>query len=378
MIRYGLFILLLFGLTRLSAQEMREVDGRMMMIVNDSTAYWFDTKEAVDPSLFSVVSVIIEPLEDAVDPVTEGDLIRIAQRRLQLANEASELAAARALAAVENKENIEQRLFTARSAGDEQNAGQLQRQLLLAERVADESAEEQLDALRKANLAAAVVAEGQHVQAYNINRRRRRARRSRRPTDLNALPHARRLYNVESSDFSGYGPSRQDRPSPPCQLAYEGEDETNGDRVRLTASELFFSHTDESLRPYLEGREYLQCQAHIYQRRGYHYLQLEITFANPNALTTYGYLPANSALSLHLLDGNFVSLRAAQDANGSWDAQRGLLSYQVSYPLDRSVLGLIRSSELDFLRLYWSSGFEEYDIYQVDLLQRLLNCLRVK
>ncbi|MEO0627274.1 MAG: hypothetical protein AAFY91_09815, partial [Bacteroidota bacterium] len=110
--------------------------------------------------------------------------------------------------------------------------------------------------------------------------------------------------------------------------------------------------------------------------RGFHYLQLEIVFANPNAITTYGFLPEESVLSLHLLNGSYVSLRAAQAANGSWDAAKGLLSYQVSFPIDRALVNQLRQSELDFVRLYWSSGFEEYDIYQVSLIQEMLACVR--
>ncbi|MEM8583753.1 MAG: hypothetical protein AAGF87_05760 [Bacteroidota bacterium] len=358
------------------SQEMREHNGRMMMIVDDTTAIWFDTREPVDRSLFSVVSVNIEPLEDAVDPITEGDLIRIAQRQQQLAEEASILAASRARAASQNRNQIHQKLMTAKSVGDASEAAQLQRQLQLAERIATETEEERLAALRNANRATAVVEQGRHVEMYNLNRRKRRERRRRRPVSDSEQTTSGPAYALAINNFSGYGSARPDPPAQPCALAYEGVDEDSGDYVRLTRSERFFSHTDPSLRPYLEGREYLECHAHIYQVRGFHYLQLEVVFANPNAMTTYGFLPENSVLSLHLLDGHHVNLRAAQAANGSWDAAKGLLSYQVSFPIDRAVVNQLRQSELDFIRLYWSSGFEEYDIYQVSLIQQMLACVR--
>ncbi|MEL6805910.1 MAG: hypothetical protein AAFO91_19255, partial [Bacteroidota bacterium] len=48
------------SLANTQAQEMREHNGRMMMIIDDTTAIWFDTREPVDRTLFSVVSVKIE------------------------------------------------------------------------------------------------------------------------------------------------------------------------------------------------------------------------------------------------------------------------------------------------------------------------------
>ncbi|MEL6667564.1 MAG: hypothetical protein AAFP08_01255 [Bacteroidota bacterium] len=364
------------SLANTQAQEMREHNGRMMMIIDDTTAIWFDTREPVDRTLFSVVSVKIEPLEDAVDPITEGDLIRIAQRQQQLAEEASVLAANRARAASDNRNQIQQQLMTARSVGQTSEAAQLQRQLQLAERIAQEAEQERLLALRNANQATAVVEQGRHVEMYNQNRRKRRERRRRRTVESDDKFSPGPVYILSTNDFSGYGDIRSIPPERACNLAYEGIDEDSGDYVRLTRSERFFSHTDPSLRPYLEGREYLECHAHIYQIRGFHYLQLEIVFANPNAITTYGFLPEESVLSLHLLNGSYVSLRAAQAANGSWDAAKGLLSYQVSFPIDRALVNQLRQSELDFVRLYWSSGFEEYDIYQVSLIQEMLACVR--
>jgi hypothetical protein len=183
---------------------------------------------------------------------------------------------------------------------------------------------------------------------------------------------------VQRTGFTGYGKTVAQRSSPPqvpCSLAFEGPDENTGQHIRASAPELFFTPTDQSLRPYLAGKEYLSAMAYIHSRGGYRYLTLKIAFANPNAITTYGFLDKGSLLSIHLLDGNYINLRAARAANGSWDADLGELSYEVTYSIDRSNISSLRQSDLDYIQLFWSSGFEEYDIFQVDVLQRLLACL---
>jgi hypothetical protein len=37
---------------------------------------------------------------------------------------------------------------------------------------------------------------------------------------------------------------------------------------------------------------------------------------------------------------------------------------------------LIKDLELDKLAIIWSSGYEEYPVYEIDLLQRQLECIK--
>lgn len=355
-------------------------DGAKIIVYPDGSAVYFNDKSPVpdyQQGDYPIVAVRIEPLASAVD-VTEMDLKQIADRKLQIAREAAKLATERAAAARENRQRLEQRLQNAKSGVGTQNASSLQRQVLLARRIETESLEESRKANLQAQQAENVIRQNRYVEAYNESRRKRRESSIRGAERRESLPQARRLFNAYNANFTGYGtPVTEGKqlPSSPCVLAYEGEDPQSGQYVRASEFELFFTHTDESLRPYLEGKEYLTAEAFVHSRAGYRYLTLKLTFANPNAIQTYGYLPKGSILSMHLLDGNFLNLRSAQDANGSWDDAKKELSYTVTYPIDRSMISTLRQSELNYVQLFWSSGFEEYDIYQVDVLQRLFDCL---
>ena len=80
-------------------------------------------------------------------------------------------------------------------------------------------------------------------------------------------------------------------------------------------------------------------------------------------------------LTLKLLNGDVINLRAGQMDRGKYDTVKQELTYSVYYPIDRSYLGLLKVSELDLIRVFWSSGFEEYPIHQMDFFQRQLQCL---
>lgn len=376
---------IIYGFSALGAQVIRtHTDGSKIIVYPDGSARYFNSNELVEDynkedgnSSYPVIAVTIEPLASDI-VVSEEDLKRIAWRKVQLAEEALVLAKERAAASASNRQLLEKRLDAAKSTQEESVASQLQRQLQLAEKIELEAAHEQALAENKLQAASVVVEQKNYVEAYHNSRKARKALASRSKQNEDFVPGFRQLLGLAKPNFTGYGKTVAQEgqlPQIPCQLAYEGKDEQSGQHLRYSESELLFTHTDETLRPYLEGKEYLTARAAVQSKGGYRYLQVRFTFANPNAIQTYGYLDKGSLLILHLLDGNFLHLRSASISNGIWDETRRELYYEVSYPIDRSMISTLRQSDLDYIQLFWSSGFEEYDIYQVDVLQRLLNCL---
>ena len=144
---------------------------------------------------------------------------------------------------------------------------------------------------------------------------------------------------------------------------------------RQAERQLLFTHTDERLRPFLKDKEYMRCEGFLHTLGGYRFLTLEFTFAYPNAREAYGFIEKGSILTIRLLNGDYINLRAGQLDRGSYDIRRELLTYRVYYPLDRADLPLLRNSEVDFIRVFWSSGYEEYEVFQLDFFQRQLRCL---
>ena len=47
----------------------------------------------------------------------------------------------------------------------------------------------------------------------------------------------------------------------------------------------------------------------------------------------------------------------------------------MQYPIDPSVLGLLQNSEIESVRVFWSSGYEEYPVFNLDFFQKQLKCL---
>jgi hypothetical protein len=363
------------------AQVIRENEkGEKIIVYPDGRMEYFNGEPVItDPSSqaqvpYPVFTGAVEPLDGPVS-ITEDDLFKISIRRAQLSDNAAQIADARAKQARLNRENLEQQYAQAQ---DPALRAQLQRQLTAAREVEINTAKESIEAQQLAVRDRALTEKGGFIQAFNERQRLRRASETldeQRQRQLDR-PYASGLSLVENYLFPPAGfdlmlyPPRQD-----CDFAYEGEDEKTGQYRRDLQRRLLFTYTDERLRPYLKDKDYLRCEGYLSSLGGYRFLTLEFTFAYPNAREAYGFIESGSILTIKLLNGDFINLKSGRMDRGSYDTRREILTYSVYYPIDRGQLGLLRNAEVDFIRVFWSSGYEEYKVYQLDFFQQQLRCL---
>lgn len=365
------------------AQELRtNAEGEKIIVYADGSARYFNNLQLIDAqqqdsagNAYPVVKVTIEPLAGSIDP-TEADLRRIADRKLQLAREAETLARKRATAAINNRVALEKSLYQARTAQRNDEAKSLQQRLRLARNVEQKALAERTAAEQRAAAAAVIVAEGRHVDAYNEARRKERAGPVVSPPANRTARDLKMLFPAEPI-FSGFGTAAGRFPVREAKPCSNQPAKRRVDLGRpLSYPTPLFTYTDETLRPFLDGKEYLRASSYVSQdERGDRYLHVRYTFANPNVTTSYGYLAANSSLSLHLINGRHLSLQAARAAVGIIDHANREVNYEVDYRLPRGAIGELRNQALDYVRVFWSAGYEEYEIYQVDALRNLMECL---
>ncbi len=363
------------------AQVIRENEkGEKIIVYPDGRMEYFNGEPVItDPGSqaqapYPVFSGTVEPLDGPVS-ITEEDLFKISIRRAQLSNNAAQTAGARANQARLNRENLEQQYALAQ---DPALRAQLQRQLTAAREVEINTAKESIEAQQLAVRDRALTEKGCFIQAFNERQRLRRASETldeQRQRQLDR-PYASSLSLMENSLFPPAGfdlmlyPPHQG-----CDFTYEGQDEKTGQYRRDLQQRLLFTYTDERLRPYLKDKDYLRCEGYLSSLGGYRFLTLEFTFAYPNAREAYGFIESGSILTIKLLNGDFINLKSGRMDRGSYDTRREVLTYSVYYPIDRGQLGLLRNAEVDFIRVFWSSGYEEYKVYQLDFFQQQLRCL---
>ncbi len=307
---------------------------------------------------------------------TDEDARKIFIRRSQIAQEAVRIADQRAREAVQNRERLERELAQAQRTGASEEVRQnLTVRLEAARKTERETAHEAMQARSASQNAADLTRKGNYldeltkITAVEIDQPK------------NSAPLLEDFYQniVALDEATGDVRNRNNATTNPprnvCNVAYEGNDETTRQWRRDLQQELLFTHTDERLRVYLKDKEYLRCEGFLTTMGGFRYLSLEFSFAYPNAREAYGFIEKGSILIIKLLNGDFVTLTAGRMDQGSYDTEAEMLTYSVHYPIDRSQLNVLHKSELNSMIMFWSSGYEEYEVFNLDFFMNQITCL---
>lgn len=311
--------------------------------------------------------------------LTEEDARRIASRRAQLAKEASVIAQNRAEQASSQLTKIETEFQQVQqAASNSENLQRMNLRLNAAKRTEQEAKLEAELARQELSHAEELVARGNLLQEFKVSQ----ANRANQIVLPKAGSLATATFSAVMDNGSGYYADwySVSNPAPKtyektCKYAFSGVDESTGRSRKDLEPQLLFTYTDERLRVFLKEKEYLRCEGFLSASEGFRFLTLQFTFAYPNAREAYGFIEKGSVLTIKLLNGQYVNLQSGAMDRGRYDTQKELLTYVVQYPIDQSLLGLLQNSEAESVRVFWSSGYEEYPVFFLDFFMHQLRCL---
>jgi hypothetical protein len=172
-----------------------------------------------------------------------------------------------------------------------------------------------------------------------------------------------------------------DRPRPyeeepfQCQIIADTVDAATGRRRIELAPGLLFTHTDPDLRPYFKNKELITCYGQLSKIDAYVYLTIDFQIASSHSQSNFGSLQNGSLLRLQLLDGEYVSLYSLKTDRGRIDPYSGHTVFTGQYALGKDEIKKLREEELDEVRILWSTGYGDYDVYKIDFFIDHLNCL---
>jgi len=163
-----------------------------------------------------------------------------------------------------------------------------------------------------------------------------------------------------------------------CKVITDTVDEATGRRRILLESGLIFTHTDPDLRPYFKSKELITCYGRLSKIDAYIYLYIDFQIAISHSQGNFGSLETGSLLRLRLLNGKYVSLYNLTSDRGQIDPYSGHTIFTGQYALGKDEIKMLSSSTLDKIRILWSTGYEDYDVYKIDFFIHQINCLQAK
>jgi hypothetical protein len=183
---------------------------------------------------------------------------------------------------------------------------------------------------------------------------------------------------VEKPTHKRYDPATDvllNPPQPPCALGPEQRDAFSGETRQENLPAELFRHTNTALRRLYTDRPHTLGELSFLRFGLNAALNLRLRVNDPNARRTQGTLPKNAVAVFRFVDGSTLSLNNQRNDDGQPSADNQSLLFAAQFLLDKAMLKKFRSVELDKIRLNWSNGYEDYDVQQLDLPMRQINCL---
>lgn len=165
-------------------------------------------------------------------------------------------------------------------------------------------------------------------------------------------------------------------PARPCLLAVVRKDAFTGAVYKETEPIELFRFTNPVMRKVLpDTQAHIRCYAALSKDVNGGQLHLRFDILDPNARRTFGGLSNNSFLSLKFMDGELVTLFNELNQEVQSDPATGVSGFRGRYAFQPAFLKKLGKKELDSIRVAWSTGYEDYSVYDVAGLRELVRCL---
>ena len=136
------------------------------------------------------------------------------------------------------------------------------------------------------------------------------------------------------------------------------------------------NYTPEKLKTYFKEKELLTSYVAMSSIGN----QKKITFTHKliskDAAKFYGSIPQAALGRITLITGKNIDLYSMDDSYPTIESYTGHMVYTAEYIVNKSDFELLSKTPIDTFGCMWSSGFETYTIYEVDVLIRLADCLQ--
>lgn len=143
-----------------------------------------------------------------------------------------------------------------------------------------------------------------------------------------------------------------------------------------TNSKFLFNYTPDKLKRYFKEKELMQVSAGISKVAKQFYLNFTIKIISKDASKNYGIIQKDNMLKINLISGRNIVLNAFENSVSELESYTGHAMYHVKYPISEDDLNSLSKTPLDSIGLMWSSGFELYEIYEVDALMTQISCIK--
>jgi len=384
---FSILLVFIFSLDALQAQKIaKNRNGEQIIIFPDGNWEKFDKKNQKHVAILKSYKKDLEDKNKTEDlkekglSETKGErLKRIAQENVDNAEDDLQLAEERVSEAKYNRISLEDDLEELK---DDENAkaheiSYLENKIKGSKEV-EARAKKHLKVAKKSLKASRKI-----LTAYEpAQKKKKKMNSSKSGRKSNKDTESYSTLTAEAKQYAQYDINKDVMYNPPqsdCGFLFYGVDEFLGKNRKDVNLGTFFTHTDDEMRKFLGNKEYLECEGNFTQiEGGILLLNLHYSIASRDAARTFGGFSKGSMVTMKFISGNSIKLVNTKDVSGQYDPLTERHTFVAQYIVSVGQEKALRKGELDKVRVIWKTGFEDYEIYDVDFLKNQLHCLSSK
>ena len=139
-------------------------------------------------------------------------------------------------------------------------------------------------------------------------------------------------------------------------------------------SELLFNFTHQQLRSHFKEKELMEANVSIIVENKKRILILTYKQVSKDAENNYGFIPNDGLLRIDLISGKKIDLYAMNPSISESEPYTGNVVYQTEYLMKDEDKNELSEVPLDSIGMKWSSDFETYKMYNVDIVMNQIAC----
>ena len=134
---------------------------------------------------------------------------------------------------------------------------------------------------------------------------------------------------------------------------------------------LFIMYTPENMKSYYKDEQLLKGYAKLVKIEKDYFVLMELRFNSTDITKSYGFIKTGDFLKLNMIYGQPIYLLAEENTTGKIESITGNTVYNAKFKVkNKGDLKRLVNGYVDSAGLLWSSGFEYYPVYKIDLLAR--------
>lgn len=146
-------------------------------------------------------------------------------------------------------------------------------------------------------------------------------------------------------------------------------------RYVTTYPQFLCGHVPTLAKNYFRDTYLLEILSAAVNDKGEISLHLRIEITNRDAAKNYGNIKEGSLVKFVGINGTHLNLMTQSQAKMTLEPITGKVIYEIVCPLSKNNLKFLKKNPIDFMGIMWTSGFEAYTVYEVDVVMNQFDCV---